>query len=584
MTYIVNTALGNNRGTPRIWLEGAKLSREGYAPGRTYDMTIAKAKLVITPNPRGKYVISKKTRNGKLIPVIDITRQDLAELFDGVEALRVLVTEGKIVITAHHQHAKVKDRVDRLMSRLQSNQPLRVCSLFLGGGVLDSAFHSGLERAGISSKIGVAVEIERAYLESSILNNPELWDSASIPIESPIQHVNLGRNPPQMDVVIGGIPCTGASRSGRSKNQLEFAESHEAAGAMFFHFLSFVEVINPSIVLIENVSEYANTASMAVIRSVLSSLNYELHERILDGNEFGALEARKRLCAVAITKGLGSSFDLSTVMPHVTKPSKLADVLEDVPKDSERWKPYSYLADKEVRDKAAGKGFARQLLTGDEGFCGTIGRGYAKSRSTEPYIVHPDGCGLSRLLTPAEHAAVKGIPFQLVQGLSANKAHEILGQSIVYPAFEAVAMALGRDLLATAGIDNSRYQEVLVETLDPENDGFIGGDDLGEGLALIDTHTGRVSLVAEGRQPGWPISICDDTISVRTKDGMARTLQAIKPGPEPELESNLDWRIQEHVRQHGDSIFVDLNSEQGRLLLEDLNQPCTSQDTFLAAA
>ena len=584
MTHIVNTKLGENRGNRRIWLEGAKLAREGYEPGRTYDLAMSKAKVVLTPSPNGKYVISKKTRNGKLIPVIDISRSELAELFDGVETLRVLVTKGRIVITAHHQQQRVTERVERLVSRLHEGEPLRVCSLFHGAGVLDSALHAGLERVGVESKIGVAVEIEMSYLDSSLANNPELWDDESIPIESPIQQVNLGRNPPQMDILIGGIPCTGASRSGRSKNKLEFAESHDAAGAMFFNFLSFVEVINPAIVLIENVSEYATTASMAVIRSVLGSLGYDLQERILDGNEFGALEARKRLCAVAVSKGLDGVFDLEAVKPHVTKPNQLSDVLETVPMDSDRWKSYDYLAAKEIRDKAAGKGFARQLLTGEKAYCGTIGRGYAKARSTEPFLVHPEDPALSRLLNPVEHARAKGVPERVIAGLSATTAHEILGQAVVYPAFEAVAMALGRALLDAAGIGHGRYQEIFIETVDPENDGFIGGDDMGEGLALLDLVTGQVRLVAEGRQAGWPILLWETGVTLWARDGEPRRVAPVKPGPEPALETNIHGRILEHVRKHGESYFVDVLSEPGQLLLADLNQPISRPHAMPVAA
>lgn len=43
-----------------------------------------------------------------------------------------------------------------------------------------------------------------------------------------------------------------------------------------------------------------------------------------------------------------------------------------------------------------------------------------------------------RLLTPREHAQVKGIPECLIEGLPATTAHELLGQSIIYPAFVAV--------------------------------------------------------------------------------------------------------------------------------------------------
>ncbi|MGR2492245.1 DNA cytosine methyltransferase, partial [Salmonella enterica] len=99
---------------------------------------------------------------------------------------------------------------------------------------------------------------------------------------------------------------------------MEFAESHEEAGSMFFNFLQFVEALNPAVVLIENVPEYQNTASMEVIRSVLSSLGYSLQERILDGNEFGVIERRKRLCVVALSHGI-DGFELEKVQPVRTK-------------------------------------------------------------------------------------------------------------------------------------------------------------------------------------------------------------------------------------------------------------------------
>ncbi len=132
---------------------------------------------------------------------------------------------------------------------------------------------------------------------------------------------------------------------------------------MFFYFLNFVAALNPSILIIENVPEYANTASMAVIRSVLDNFGYTVQERILEGNEYGALEKRKRLCVVAITSGLTEAFDLDGVLSLRKKENRLMEVLELISPDSNRWKSFDYLADKELRDKLAGKGFARQLLT-----------------------------------------------------------------------------------------------------------------------------------------------------------------------------------------------------------------------------
>ncbi len=568
MTTIVNTKLGETRGKRRIYLDGAKLAREGYQPGDRYDLALENARVVIKLRDDGKYMVSKRQRNGTLYPVIDITRAELAELFDGVAMVRVLIAKGKIVVTAHHQERKVAERVERLLSKVRTGEPLRVASLFHGGGVLDAGLHSGLDRVGVASKIGVAVEIESTYLNASLANNPELWDDTSIPIESPVQHVDLGRNPPQMDVLCGGVPCTGASRSGRSKNKLEHAEDHQAAGAMFFSFLEFIKVLNPAVVIGENVPEYRSSASMSVIRSVLNDLGYELQERVLNGNEFGVLEDRNRLCFVAISKGLEGVFDLDAVTPHRAKEACLDDILESFERIAEdRWKSFDYLADKAKRDEAAGKGFKRQLLTGAEASCGTVGRGYAKARSTEPFLVHPHDSSLSRLFTPREHARIKGVPETLIRGLSDTRAHEVLGQSVCFPKFEALGMALGRSLRSAAGFPQDHLLEVEVEVLDPENDGTIGGEDLDWVPATLDVLSGRLALVGEGRRQGWPMAVSQHGVEIRLQ-GQIIALPVIGGGPELECPGALVGVYDaDHIREHGESVFTDLASVPARHVL-----------------
>jgi|SRR5690554_976137 len=87
----------------------------------------------------------------------------------------------------------------------------------------------------------------------------------------------------------------------------------------------------------------------------------------------------------------------------------------------------------------------RQLYTGAESFINTITRGYARIRSTDPHIKHPSKPRYTRLLSPEEHQRVKGLPegWVAATGLAASRAHEVLGQSVVYPVFEAVGLAVG---------------------------------------------------------------------------------------------------------------------------------------------
>lgn len=449
-TAVINTSIGESRSMLRLWLEGQKLAMAGVKIGVRYCISVTSSlkRVELRPAPNDyqgqTFLVSKRERNNTVSPLIEVRTELLKEVFEQGSKVRVAIRQGRIIVTISHIANRVAERVKRFLDKLQGKEPLAVGSLFHGGGVLDKAMHSGLQKAGVNSFVQVGVELEGEYLDASLRNNPELWTDDSIIINSDIREINLlGSNIPQLDLLFAGIPCTGASRAGASKNKLSCAEEHSEAGSMFVDFLDWVKASNPGGILIENVPEYSKSASMMVIRSVLTSLGYQLSEIVLDGNEMGALEKRRRMCVVALTPGIGNPFDFGQLVPLRQKEACLNDILDDVPLDSDRWKTFTYLADKEARDKAAGKGFARQLLDGSATSCGTIGKGYMKGRSTEPFIVHPVDPNLSRLLTSAEHARVKSIPLCVMHGVAETTQHEILGQSVVYLALQAVGYLLG---------------------------------------------------------------------------------------------------------------------------------------------
>jgi DNA (cytosine-5)-methyltransferase 1 len=314
---------------------------------------------------------------------------------------------------------------------------------------MDKAVHDGLKKAGIETRVDVAVEKERKYLDISIDRHPELFDSESLLIEASIEDLDLS-SAPECDIVVAVLPCTGASISGRSKNRLAHAEDHAEAGSLFYFFLNWVQASEPTIVIIENVKQYASTASMSAIRGVLKSFGYSVQERVLNGNDFGALENRDRLCVVAISNGLSDVFELETILPLHAKYERLAEVLDPVPLDSDQWRDYSYLAAKEIRDKESGKGFHHQLFSPDDTRISTITRRYNKGGSTDPFIVHPEAPLLSRKINRNEHARMKGIPESFVAGdeVSETVAHEVMGQSVIPFAFESVGFGLGCDLVS----------------------------------------------------------------------------------------------------------------------------------------
>ncbi|MCG9579074.1 DNA cytosine methyltransferase [Vibrio tubiashii] len=474
MPTLINTRLSEGKGgKPRIWMEGGKLAREGIEPGMKYDLIEDKNSVSIKFTETGTFAVNKRTNkhNGTILPLIEIRDKLLLNLFKKNQKLRVVVKQSEIIVTAHFMDAKIKERVERFMNNMIQGKPQRFGSCFHGGGGLDKSTHNGLKLAGIKSIAGVVIEKESPYLESSLRNNPELFDKKTTVIHSEIQDVLFTSKPSQMDIAIMGIPCESSSISGRSKNGHwggnqagGHAESHSKVGAMFYYALEFIRNCNASVVILENVEPYSKTASADIIRSMLTEWGYNFAETTLTGTDYGSLEKRSRWALVAISKGFEnyglniSDLDLSNILPLRQKPQNLGCILQDVPLDTEattRWKRGLHLEEKEKRDAANGKGFRRQLLEPLAEFCGTIGKSYAKIRSTEPMLKHPDyeTNKLFRIFTAVEHCLIKGFDPSFIRGNSETTAHEILGQSVCYGAFEALAYAIGKWFMKSEQID-----------------------------------------------------------------------------------------------------------------------------------
>ena len=475
MTTIINAKIGESKGVSRVFMEGRHLLTAGIQIGKKYsiksDKIARRLELIEVPTGfSGKCIsVSKRERNGVVHPVIDLRSEQIREVFEDDHKVRVAIRRGRIVITALQIQTKIRER---MKEKLERGQKLAVCSLFHGGGVLDAAVHSGLMQSGVGSFVQVGVELESEYLDCSMRNNNEIWTEESIAINSDVRDVYLSEHTPQCELLTGGIPCVGASRSGKVKNKLDFAEDHADAGALFVDYLNWLRHVNPCVALIENVGEYANTASMAAIRSVFIHLGYKVHEAVLDGWDYGTLEHRKRLVVVAITHGLGDSFSFENLKVNKVRETCINAILDDIPLDDESWKSYEYLATKEKRDKSEGKGFSRQLLTGNESGCGTLGTGYKKGRSTEPFILHPEKTGLSRLFTKAEHERLKGIPAGLTDGVSETIGHEICGQSVCFPKFVSVGEEIGRALMAS----RNNVVNFPIRSAHPEMDEVTGSE------------------------------------------------------------------------------------------------------------
>ncbi|MDA8140767.1 MAG: DNA cytosine methyltransferase [Desulfobacteraceae bacterium] len=437
--------IGQHRGNQRIWLEGKRLEACGFTRGASYTtiFDVPGRRLLVKVDEKGDRIVSGRTNEEAFTPIIDICNagvsQHLVQVMGGPVRVRAVFRSGIIEITVHEHERRQKEREERIKTHA-STATVSVGTTCAGGGISCWALHEGLKDSGIHGVAEFILDMEGKYLQNAIDNNPFVTKETRI-FEASLEEMDL-EFLPQVDILNSSLPCTGFSKSGRAKNRLQNPESHESAGTAILGFLKIVEAVNPAIIINENVPTFSSSATCDLLRGYLQKLGYRIQERVLGRQMGGALESRDRHILVAVSSGLGN-WDIEQIVASMPTPVALSEVLEDIPADDPVWKEYQYLAEKENRDRKAGKGFRRQLLTGNESSCGTIGRGYNKGRSTEPFLVSPVDPTKSRLFTVAEHCRVKGIPEAAVNGQNSTVAHEILGQSVLFGVFKSIGRFVG---------------------------------------------------------------------------------------------------------------------------------------------
>lgn len=402
----------------RIWMEGQKLAQAGWTAGEPFAVEYDRIGQVIRLNldPAGSRKVSGK--EGR--PIIDLQSQQVSEIFAGGERVQFLLNGASIVISLHHESRAQAQREAQFIQRRESGQ-LVEASMFTGGGVSTEAIHEAITEEGMSARVAWVAEFEQKYIEAAgqnclAIDNETKFLIGDVSEIEPEHYTNC-------DLLSFSMPCAGHSVAGKAKHKMS-AIDH--SGLTLFPVVSAIKSANPAVVVSENVKQAKSSAIYQLLRLELERLGYVVFEFVLDSSHTDSIENRERYWLVAFSAGLApESFDFESV---VASGAGLDSILEPV--DESEWKDHAYLKNKAASDKAAGKGFARQLLSGSETRIGTIGRGYAKRRSTEPMLAREDG--LERLLTPAEHCRAKGAPERLAGNMSKTIAHEVLGQSVDY--------------------------------------------------------------------------------------------------------------------------------------------------------
>lgn len=153
-------------------------------------------------------------------------------------------------------------------------------------------FRLGIEDAKLNWELVYANEIDNSCEKTYQTNFDQAFDSKDIfEIDS--------RSVPDFDVICSGFPCQPFSKAGKG---LGFEDSR---GVVFFKLLEIIEIKQPKVVFLENVTNIMRHDRGRTYKTILVNLDmigYALSPVVLDSSYFGVPQSRSRVYIIGLLK------------------------------------------------------------------------------------------------------------------------------------------------------------------------------------------------------------------------------------------------------------------------------------------
>jgi DNA (cytosine-5)-methyltransferase 1 len=189
---------------------------------------------------------------------------------------------------------------------------MKIISLFTGAGGLDLGFH----QAGFETIF--ANEYDKTIWDTFEHNFPKTkLDKRSI-VDLPSSDV------PDSIGIIGGPPCQSWSEAGAGRG------INDKRGQLFFEYIRILKEKEPLFFLAENVSGILLPRHKEAFQTILNefkALNYNVSYFLLNANDYGVPQDRKRVIIVGYHKKMNKNFLLQK---HITPKPVLKDAIWDL--------------------------------------------------------------------------------------------------------------------------------------------------------------------------------------------------------------------------------------------------------------
>lgn len=166
-------------------------------------------------------------------------------------------------------------------------------------------------------------------IPSNVLNKVINEEISKSSLNSIFNKINLLLNGEKITGIIGGPPCQAYSVAGRSrKKDME----NDPRNYLYLYYLEFIKKYKPKFFVFENVQGILSAKEGTIFQDIqkkMKKIGYSIDYKLLDSNDFGVIQNRKRIIIIGYRKELKLSYPRFDVFK--TKYT-IRDLFEDLPK------------------------------------------------------------------------------------------------------------------------------------------------------------------------------------------------------------------------------------------------------------
>lgn len=418
MKLVAFHKLGENRDSPRLWLESRRLDALGFSAGTAFMVHQIRNGVRLTPSLAGTHHVSQRRAAGRRRSIIDLASRAI---------LKPLAGWAEVRVDASHQVIEVKPsvRAFSIRDRLRAAPPFQTLEVFCGGGTLSAAIAAHRD-----FQLVAGVEVEAKFADVWQASHP-----AATLFQADVRRIHPSEYPAH-DVLVAAIPCTSHSMLGRAKKSLAGRPELGDSGDLFLCVAELVATRLPLACVFENVPSFATSLAGLSLSHHLRQIGYHVTETVLDPHgEWNEPQDRRRWVMVAT---LRPGFAIEP--PGQQFAGDLSSLL-DAPSDQDRAdanriaRSITALQRHRERHRALGHGFGFSTISPKSRRVPTLVRSYHKI-NVGPFVETPHGL---RLLRKHEIEKLMGCTIDCEHYATAV---EILGQGVQTRVFSSVLTQL----------------------------------------------------------------------------------------------------------------------------------------------